>query len=213
MVQLWEGGPPSGVSAEPSWDVRPLGESLSYGLGRPLAPPGEFGGWGWRVGPTLPVEFPPEPLVLQSTCHTWLRTKGLEVTWSNSQLLLLRRKQPRERRRFVQGQQSVLFLLLMTFPHLLLHKTGISLESGALPHVLWVLCPRVVCSGPMCPTWPLFWERCPQFHVPAVPSVVHLQGVPCVQAPWVHAPLPGGPLSLTGCSAGGESGLPAPCYL
>lgn len=151
MVQLWEGGPPSGVSAEPSWDVRALGESLSYGLGRPLAPPGEFGGWGWRVGPTLPVEFPPEPLVLQSTCHTWLRTKGLEVTWSNSQLLLLRRKQPRERRRFVQGQQSVLSLLLMTFPHLLLHKTGISLESGALPHVLWVLCPRVVCSGPMCP--------------------------------------------------------------
>ena len=48
----WEGGPPYGVRAESSWDGKPSGISLSYGLGVAsyLLPrhsaSGGFGGWG-----------------------------------------------------------------------------------------------------------------------------------------------------------------------
>lgn len=97
MAQLWEGVPPppsspatSGVGVESSWDRRPSGASLSCGLlvASCLVPDSLFleilMSEGGRDGSTLTAEFTLSHFVLQSTCHTWPRTKGLEVTWSNS---------------------------------------------------------------------------------------------------------------------------------
>lgn len=96
MAQLWEGGPPYGVSVESSWTGGPwavrsyMGSEGGLLLSLQTLSPWRF----WRVG-VGEVRLPCQNSLSHrssNTCHLWLRGRP-EVTWSNNSSSL-RRKQP-----------------------------------------------------------------------------------------------------------------------
>ena len=194
-------------------------ESLSWDLGQSLAgsldplPLEILVSEKGRDSPTLLVEFTPSDLSYKAPV-----TQGLELEYLRSpglpQLLLLGTPS-RERRGFVQGQQSILSFILLTSPP----TPNFLYTKPASP---WIQGPWPMSSGASVFQWPVFRSHVPQMvfllgpmsSVSRVPAFCHLAlstqpGAPVSRVFPVFT-CPGCPLSRPGCGEGEKRPSPTP---
>lgn len=181
-------------------------------LPRP-SPPGDFGELDRERQPHRDCRIHSKQSVLQSTCHTRPRARGLEVTWSTSSPPPWDAFQREEGFCPRSTEHSFFYSHDITTPptpNFLYIKPASPWIQWPWPHVLWGLCVQAPCAPDgLASGTRVLSVPCASFlpSGPSLPSLVHL--VPrCALCPRaLVAP------SVLQAVAKGRRGLPLPCRL